>query len=147
MLRTYWGQMLTLCSCVSFIPYVGAWAPLFRLVHLHFKLPFSLKNFICLLPFLPEGIRCIQRILHELHICHFTISIDPTPDGERACARLAQGARTVCELPKHSYVLALPEKRLDLEFFISPDLVHGGESINDSLRAFCNGDTDALAYA
>ena len=136
-----------LSSFVTFISSVITWKSRFGLRHLYRKVPFTLKNFICLLPSLPESIRRIQRILHELHISHLTITVHPTPNRERARARLPQCTRPVRELPKHSHVLAFPEQRLDLKCFIGPYLVHGGESVNDGLRSFCNGETDALAHA
>ncbi|KAL8998754.1 MAG: hypothetical protein Q9188_006031 [Gyalolechia gomerana] len=52
-----------------------------------------------------------------------------------ASALLAQGTGAVRKEAKDDYILACTKDRADIEALVSPDLVDGGEGVEDGLRA------------
>lgn len=112
----------------------------FQEIRLQLNIDLSLlfKNSVLLLPTLPERIRRPQSVLHELHVCHLTI-LHTAPDQGGVDARLPQYSRAIREAAEHGDILIRSEERLDFEWSVGPDIVHGCEGIDDGLRPGCNG--------
>lgn len=103
--------------------------------NLHLKLVLPFKSLIRTFPPSLKRIRRIKCILHKLHIRHLPL-LDFRPDTERTGAFLAQGTGAVRKAAEDGYILVCSEDGKDLEILSSPDLVDGGEGVEDGLGTF-----------
>lgn len=68
-----------------------------------------------------------KGVLHELHVVHLALLVQPTPYVERTLVRLPKWITSICKVPKDGDMFALSKDSLDGKVLVTP---YGSDSID-----------------